>query len=198
MLARRCLEEMPLCGIPLYNILFAGGTLLPKERLRRKESPKGSFGPDTGTGIVRGRSMKISIESDLAFPAISKEISIITDGAVVFTKDIKYNKGKKTIQIRLQRRKIKGFKERVFSDESKPLYDWHTLIDAVVVINGVQEYEFLSPGVDLGLSSFTILFGIQVEQGEIFISSMEESEGKALFQLKIKIQTVDLQIYDLQ
>lgn len=140
--------------------------------------------------------MKISFESDLLVPPISKVISILTDKAKVCIEDIHFDDTNRIVEIYIQRKEITGFKKS-FLGEVRPVYGQNTN-KALLRIRQVEEIQLQ---IDDRLatecnSCFTILFGLKVDNNLLHLGSAEEIQGVTLGQIFIKVKKLSIEYRD--
>ena len=141
--------------------------------------------------------MKIAYKSDLLIPSVQKAISVLTDKAQVFLKDITYDEAKGIVDIFILRKELVKFKKS-FSGEMKPIYS-QNMIESLLTIRQVEEVDLK---IDDRLvsncgSCFTILFGVMVKDKQLYLGSVEEIQGDILCQIFIKVKQMNLEFYDL-
>ncbi len=140
--------------------------------------------------------MKITFDSDLWLPPVSKAISVLTDGAKVCIDDIHYDPTKKTVEMYMRRKEIVGFEKALFG-EMQPLYSqtWHT---SLLLIRQVEELNIKVDNrlvTDCG-SCFTILFGLKLDGNLLYLGSVEEIQGNNLCEVHIKVKELSIEFSD--
>jgi hypothetical protein len=136
--------------------------------------------------------MKISFESEIVMPYISRAILSLTDCSTVNLDDVHYDETLKIVEIYLQRREIKRFfwlwgrVERVFGQ------------DKVKSLLRIKQVESVDIDVDDRLviehdSTFTVFVGVQMNSNEVYLGSLEESRGKILCKISIKVKKLDIE-----
>lgn len=140
--------------------------------------------------------MKIAFESGLLIPPVSTAIAVLTDHAVVRVDDIHYDDAKGMVEISLQRREITGFKQVIW-EETQPVYG-KALIKSLLIICQVEE---MTIEVDERLvaernSCFTALFGLKMDEHQLYLGSAEEASGKTLCQVFIKVKGISIELRD--
>jgi hypothetical protein len=141
--------------------------------------------------------MKISFESDMVMPTLSKAILNLTDNTTVCLEDIHYDEVQGIVEIYLQRREIIEFKKSYwywFWGGEKNIYGPNR-IKSLLIIKQVE-------GMDINAddriitehnSCFTVMFGVQMERNEVYLGSLEESKGKTLCKISIKVKKLDFE-----
>jgi hypothetical protein len=140
--------------------------------------------------------MKIVFESSNMMPSISKAISILTNGARISLDNIHYVASDGEVEILMQRKELTGFKKS-FMGVTEPIYT-QTLIDTVLTIREVVE---MNIKVDERLvtecnSRFTLLFGLNINNNELYLGSVEEAQGKILCEVFIKVKGISIECVD--
>jgi hypothetical protein len=140
--------------------------------------------------------MKIAFESGLLIPSISKAISILTDRAKVCLDNIHYDEAKGIVDIYLQRKELKGFK-KLFLGEMQPVYS-QIMIKSLLTIKQVEE---MNIKVDDRLvadcnSCFTLLFGLKMDDKQLYLGSVEEIQGNIFCQIIIKVKEISIEFSD--
>ena len=107
--------------------------------------------------------MKITFESDLSFPTVSKTIAILTDRAKKCVNDIHYDEAKGIVYIYMQRKELTGFKKS-FLGEMQPVYS-QTMINSLLTIRQVEKMNIKADDrlVTDCNSCFSIMFGLKVD-----------------------------------
>jgi len=141
--------------------------------------------------------MKIAYKSDILIPSVQKVISVLTDKAQVFLKGINYDEARGIVDIFIQRKELIEFKKS-FLGEMKPIYS-QKMIESLLTIKQVEEMELK---VDDRLvancnSCFTILFGVKVDDKQLYLGSVEEIQGDILCQIFIKVNQMNIEFNDL-
>lgn len=140
--------------------------------------------------------LKMSFESDMDMPTISKAILNLTDNTTVCLSDISHDEVQNIVEIYLQRREILEFKRPPwfwFGGEVKKIYG-PAKVKSLLVVRQVDKVDI---NVDDRLvsefnSCFTVMFGVQLEKNEVYLSSLEECEGKILCKIQIKVKKLDI------
>jgi hypothetical protein len=140
--------------------------------------------------------MKITFESNLLIPAVSKAFSILTDGAKVCLDDIHYDEAKGIVDIYMQRQIIKGFK-RSFWGVMQPVYG-QTMIKSLLTIRQVEEMNIkVHDSLETYFNScFTLMFGVKVDDNEMYLGSLQEAQGTVLCQIYIKVKEISIEFVD--
>jgi len=139
--------------------------------------------------------MKIKINLESIFKNTIKDIVAITDKAKVCIDKVRYIEKNKSIIIPIRRKKIIAFKKKLFSSNKKPIYNSNTLIDSVITINNIDKYAIKNKCKGK-LTEITILFGIQINGKEIYLSSAEEDKGVTLYEIIMKANEIDIELND--
>jgi hypothetical protein len=140
--------------------------------------------------------MKIAFESDLLVPPVSKAISILTDGAKVCVDDIHYDEAKGIVNIYMQRIELTGFKKS-FLGEMQPVYS-QTMIKSLLTIRQVEEVDIKVDDILIAEcnSCFRVFFGLKMDKNELYLGSLEETQGKILCQISIKVKEMSIELGD--
>lgn len=139
--------------------------------------------------------MRISFESDMVMPTISKAILELTDSTTVCLNDIHYDEAQGIVKIYFQRREITEFKSSYwFGGGVKKVYG-QARIKSLLTIRQVE-------GMDIDVddwlvtecnSCFTVLFGVHMDRNKVYLGSLEESRGKLLCEISIKVKKLDIE-----
>jgi hypothetical protein len=141
--------------------------------------------------------MRMAFEFDLSIPTVSEVISILTDRAKVCIDDIHYNEAMGIVDIYLQRKELTGF-QKVFLREKQPIYS-DKVIKSLLTIRQVEDMNIkVDPRLkDNCDSCFTVLFGLKVDDNQLYLGSAEEIQGKILCQILIKVRGMNIEICDV-
>lgn len=137
--------------------------------------------------------MKISVNSSVELPFISKELELLTNRAIINPFSIEYHNDAKTLNIPMKWRNIIGFKKGLFT--LKPIYKEED-INSVLIVKKIKECNIVNR-CNNSISKITLLFGVQIRAQEIYISSAEESLGNNVYELSLKVSEIDIDFYDL-
>jgi hypothetical protein len=96
----------------------------------------------------------------------------------------------------MQRKEITAFKTSFWGDV-KPVYG-QDMVKSLLTIRHVVDVNI---HVDDRLiadcnSSFTVLFGLKVDQNRLYLGSVEEVQGKILCQIIIKVKEISIEYSD--
>jgi hypothetical protein len=134
--------------------------------------------------------MRISLQSETDTQDLFKQIEILTNAAKVKISSISFDDSNKVITIPMVRKHYKRKKgllvERNKLSSSK-------LTESELIIGDFINYKVNDT---LHLSDITILFGVKINNKEIYLSSVEEKSGKTAFDLFIKVNSYDLEFID--
>jgi|WetSurSiteA1Bulk_404760.scaffolds.fasta_scaffold29296_3 hypothetical protein len=141
--------------------------------------------------------MRISLDTSIGLTNVFTEISSLTDRAIIALGDIRHDALSACVEIPLQRRELLGYK-KTWLGQNNPIYGRNS-INSVLKIRNVTK---MIVEVDKEIAAecngrFTLLMGIKITDGEVHLSSVEESRGKQLCQVTIEISEVDIEIYDI-
>jgi hypothetical protein len=139
----------------------------------------------------------MAFEFDLSIPTVSEIISILTDRAKVCIDDIHYNEATGIVDIYLQRKELTGF-QNVFLREKQPKYS-DNVIKSLLIIRQVEDMNIkVDPRLKANCNScFTVLFGLKVDDNQLYLGSAEEIQGKILCQILIKVRGMNIEICDV-
>ncbi len=140
--------------------------------------------------------MKIVFESSVMMPSISKALSILTNGARICLDDIQYDAAEGIVELLMRRKELTGFRKS-FLGVMQPVYS-QTMVDTVLTI---REVVAMNIKVDDRLvtecnSCFTVLFGLHVDGNELYLGSVEETQGKVLCQVFITVKGMSIECVD--
>lgn len=136
----------------------------------------------------------MSIQLLYGVNASEKDIATATDKAKIFIADISYMNKEKIVYIPFR---FIGIKNR----KNKGLYDLFIskkkeLEKSLVIIKDVESLEIINNCKDK-VDEITLLFGINIKANEIYLSSAEEYHGDVLFEMRIIVNNVDIEIMTL-
>jgi len=139
------------------------------------------------------KMMRIAYESDLFMPPAIKIFSMLTDKAQVCIKDIHYDEAKGTVDIHMHRKEILEYKKTFFGG-MKPIYS-QVMIKSLLSIRQVEE---MILKIDDRLvsdcnSCFIILFGMTVNDKQVYLGSAQEIRGQVLCEIFIKVKQVNIE-----
>jgi hypothetical protein len=142
--------------------------------------------------------MKLAFESPLTIPSIDKTLNILIDRARICLNDIHYHAASNIVEMLIQRKELIGFKKS-FLGVTRPVYG-QKMIDAKLTINEVFEakIEFDNRLVAECNSCFTVLFGLNINDNNLYIGSVEEFQGKSLCQVFIKVKEISIECVDIE
>ena len=134
--------------------------------------------------------MKISLQSDTDTQDLFRQIEILTNAANVTISNISIDEKNKVISIPMVRKhyeRKKGLLVESYKLSSSKLTESELIIR-----------DFINYKIDdtLNLSDITLLFGVKINNKEIYLSSVEEKSGKTAFDLFIKVNTYNLEFID--
>jgi hypothetical protein len=138
--------------------------------------------------------MYLYLKTKPVFPSITREIENITNYAKLEAKNIFWDREKKEVRIELRRRKITGYKRKLFRSVQYPIYD-KEFVKSMVIIKNVVAFELINR--DLESEEFDLLFGLTISNEEIYFNSAQEYHGDVLLEGTIKIENLDIEIIDL-
>jgi hypothetical protein len=96
----------------------------------------------------------------------------------------------------MQRKRLKGFKKS-FWGVMQPVYG-QIMIKSLLTIRQVEE---MNIKVDDRLvtdcnSCFTVMFGVKVDDNELYLGSLQEAQGTVLCQIYIKVKEISIEFVD--
>lgn len=140
--------------------------------------------------------MKLIFQSPFTIPSISKTLSILMDGSKVCVDDIQYDKVKGVVVFLMQRKELTGF-SKSFLRGLQPIYSQH-LINSVLTIKEVIEMDinFDDKLMSECNSCFTVLFGLNIDGNNLYLGSVEETQGNTLCQIFISVKHLDIEYLD--
>ena len=142
--------------------------------------------------------MKISFESDIEMPYIERAFYILTEGCRVHLDDIHYDESQGIVEIYLQRKEIKEYRRSFwFWGGVRRVYG-HDKVKLLVRIKQVKEVDSqVEDSLITELkSTFTVYFGVTLSKNEVWIESREESRGKNLCRIIVRVKKVDIEYVD--
>ena len=142
--------------------------------------------------------MKISFESEIEMPYIERAFYILTEGCRVHLDDVHYDEAQGIVEIYLQRKEIKEFKRSFwFWGSVRRVYGhgWVKSLLRIKQVEGVDSYVEDSLISELN-STFTVYFGVTISKNEVWIASSEESRGKNLCRIIVRVKKLDIEYVD--
>jgi hypothetical protein len=127
----------------------------------------------------------------------SELVASLTDGAKLRVNQIHYDDNEKVLTLPIRRIIAANAKGRPRTIASGIANDRSKLNESRIVIRKIQSYS-QSNLCGNNVSEITILFGVKVDENEIYISSAEELSGELMFELLIKVSEVDIEISDYE
>lgn len=144
--------------------------------------------------------MKITFEAPKIFSPISRTLLFLTEGAKICVNDIQYDEVNCTVKIPMKRRELieQNRKGCLFEWFHQPYTFGQNWIDSVLII---QQVIMMKMDIDDILitecgSCFTVMMGLKIEKDEMYLGSLEESSGKTLCHIFIKIKGINLEFVD--
>ena len=134
--------------------------------------------------------MRIFLQSDDETKDLFKELEFLTNSAEITLSYLNIDEINKKIVIPLVRknyRRKKGFLRGSYKLSSSKL------IKSELIVKNILDYEIND---NLNLKSIDILFGVNISNKEIYLSSVEERSGVTAFDLSIKVSSYDLELID--
>lgn len=140
--------------------------------------------------------MKLIFESDKAIIYISEALSSLTNGVEICINDIQYKETENKIEILMKRKEVLEYKETLFG-RTYPVFGEETISTLMII----RDVTLLNIEVDELLvselnSCFTVMEGMQINGNEIYIGSLEESQGRTLCQIFISVDKFDIEFID--
>lgn len=142
--------------------------------------------------------MKISFESDTEMPYIERAFYILTEGCRVHLDDIRHDESQGIVEILLHRKEIKEFKRSYwFWGGVRRVYG-QKMVKLLVRIKQVESVDFqVEDSLITELkSTFTVNFGVTLSKNQVWIESIEESRGKNLFRMIVRVKKLDIEYID--
>jgi hypothetical protein len=140
--------------------------------------------------------MKITFKSEKSLPTFNKVISVLTDKAKICVDDIYYDKVKGIVNVYMQRKEIVDFKKSLLG-EMRPVYG-QSIIKSLLTIKNVKEMNVeVADRLITDLNScFTVLFGLKVDDNQLYLDSAEEEKGNILCQISIEVKGLNIEFDD--
>lgn len=139
--------------------------------------------------------MKISFESDIEMPYIERAFYILTEGCRVHLDDVHYDEAQGIVEIYLQRKEIKEYKRSFWLWGGVRRVYGRGRVKLLLRIKQVEEV--VSQVEDSLIaelnSTFTVYFGVTLSKNEIWIESSEESRGKNLCRIIVRVKKLDIE-----
>lgn len=141
--------------------------------------------------------MKMHFESHMTIPAISDIFCVLTNGARVCLDKINYDETKGFVEILIQRKELLEVKKSFFWKDH-PIYS-QKLTDTMLTIKDVvgMRIKYDDRLVSECNSCFTVLFGLKINQNELYLGSVEEFRGIVLCQIFIQVKKINIECVDI-
>lgn len=142
--------------------------------------------------------MRFVFKSSIMMPYISEMLSALVGGARIDIDHIQYNESQRTVEMLMQRKELIGFKTS-FLGRKKPIYSKNVLNTLLKVNDAIgMNIKMDDRLVDKLDSSFTVLFGAKLDNNELYLGSVEESQGKIFCQVSVKVERINIECIDLE
>ena len=137
----------------------------------------------------------MSIQLLYGVTASEKDVANATNNAKIFIADISYVNEERTVYIpfyipfryfEIQNKKDKRLYDLVASKKME-------LKKSLAIIKAVESLEIVN-NCKNKIDEITLLFGINIEGNEIYLSSAEEYYGDVLFEMSIIVNDIDIEI----
>ncbi len=138
--------------------------------------------------------MKILFESNIEMPYIQRAFYILTEGCRVHLDDVHYDEAQGIVEIYLQRKEIKEYKRSFwFWGGVRRVYGpgGVKLLVRIKQVEGVDSHVEDRLITELN-STFTVYFGVTLSKNEVWIVSSEESRGKNLCRIIVRVKKLDM------
>ena len=124
-----------------------------------------------------------------------KEISVITDQALLFFRKLKYDEKERTVVFPIERYAVLG--KRKFLGSRMPYkYNKNIKFQTSITIRKVTECKIINNVDDPGKSHIIIMFGMEVKNNNIIITSLEEHRGTTRYAMVLTVSELDIEISD--
>jgi hypothetical protein len=135
--------------------------------------------------------MKVKIDSQTALPGAFKDLANLTGYAVVNLNDINYDDFNSQVNILFKAKSITGYKKRFTGGEDIPLYseNWNNYLLQIYDVK-----EFNQKICDDELTEFSVLFGVKIQDREVYLCSVEECSGTTLVEISIIVNSYKIQL----
>ena len=140
--------------------------------------------------------MYLRIIGDSFTEHIFKEIEAITNHGTLHLNRVDYNKEKKMISIPIERYTIDVVKKKFLGTVTSYKYDKNLRIPSLVIIRNVTGCKIENNFDDPNILTITMLFGLNIKDSEIYISSVEEDKGIICYSLTTNVDGIDIEIRD--
>lgn len=127
--------------------------------------------------------MKILINIDISIKSTGKNLTRLTDKAHLNINEVKYFKRDNSIVLPIKRKNIYKIKKN------------YSEIDSVIIIKNINKYDIKNLCHNK-FNTITILFGLQINNKEIYLSSAEEETGVSLYEITIQCKEIDISLID--
>ena len=119
----------------------------------------------------------------------------LTNGVKVLVNDVKYNKNNNTLLMPIRRNKVTGFENNFFGRSLSINYDNSTVVNSHLIIKDIKS--IIINNKCCSYDEITVLFGVQIESGMLYISSVEEERGDLMFEAKMEINKINIELTDV-
>jgi hypothetical protein len=144
--------------------------------------------------------MRVTFESTEISAPISRSFAALTDMAEICINNIQHDEENGIVEIPLKRRVVIKQKRKGYLGLFLPNYiAGYKWFDAVLIIRQVAK---MNLDVDDLLitdcnSCFSAMMGLKLDKHELYLGSVEETAGKTLCQIFVKVNEFDLELVDL-
>lgn len=141
--------------------------------------------------------MRIDVEMKFMMPSIFNAILNLTNRAMICVKDINYEKSKGIVRIYMLRNDLLFFK-KTWLGGMQPVYS-QKMVKSLLTIRQVEEMTIKIEDQLISdcNSCFTLLFGLKVNDNQIYLGSVEEMEGNILCEVIIKVKEISMELADI-
>jgi hypothetical protein len=126
---------------------------------------------------------------------ILEAIAAITDSATLKLREVVFDEERSSLSLPIER--MPARKKKRFPGFLKARkHDKVQRVKSLITINNVTDCKIEEGCLDANLSTVLLMFGLKVEEDEVYLCSLEEDEGETCYSIEAKISSIDIEIRD--
>ncbi|NIS82835.1 MAG: hypothetical protein GTO14_22145 [Anaerolineales bacterium] len=135
--------------------------------------------------------MRIHISVKDLPKAFFELLAAITDHARLRFRDVQYDESNQIVILPIQRYPL--LKKRLFRGN---LHDYDNPVASEIIVRNVVSCEVRDNLEDKDYEEVVLLFGLGVKDKEVFVSSVEEENGRTCYLAQMEVGEIDIEIRD--
>lgn len=141
--------------------------------------------------------MYLSIKGKGFSEYIFKEISVVTDHALLDINSVKYDDNNKYVVFFINRFELTFLKKRLFESIVIPKYDKTHRIKSKISVGNIINFRVENNYTNKE-SETSLERGLYISDNNIYICSMEEDQGNTMYSISIDVSELDITITDVK